>query len=77
MGESLLRVRDVLERTGVTRQMLNNYSMIGLVREQQRTPAGHRLFAPDVVARIRLIGRLNASGYTLREIHEIFLRERG
>ena len=74
MSPSLLRVRDVLQQAEVTRQVLNNYAMVGLIREHQRTPAGHRLFTPGVIQRIRLIQRLNASGYTLREIREIFIK---
>lgn len=77
MSETLLRVRDVLEQARVSRQVLNNYLMVGLLHEAQRTPAGHRLFTPDVVRRIRLIQQLNESGYTLREIREIFLKRRG
>ena len=54
--------------------MLYYYIQLGLITEEERTPAGHRLFGPDVFGKIRLIGRLNSSGYTLRDIREIFLR---
>jgi len=76
MDKPLLRVRDVLEQTGISRQVLNNYLMVGLLHEAERTPGRQRLFAPDVLNRIRLIQRLNQSGYTLREVREIFLRRR-
>ena len=76
MDKPLLRVRDVIEQAGISRQVLNNYLMVGLLHEAERTPGGQRLFAPDVLNRIRLIQRLNQSGYTLREVREIFLKRR-
>jgi len=72
----LLRTRDVLERTKITRQTLYRYITAGLIREAAVTESGRLLFAPEVVAHIRLIRELNESGYTLQDLKEIFFSRR-
>ncbi len=67
-----LRTKEVLDRTGISRQMLYRYITAGLIREQEVTPAGRRLFAPDVIKKIEIIRLVNESGYALRDIKEIF-----
>ena len=56
--------------------MVSSYCMYGLIREAGRTPGGHRLFDADVITRLKLIRELLAHGYTLRDIREIFLRNK-
>ena len=48
--------------------------MVGLIEPAQHTAGGQQLFTDEQVERIRLIKRLNLSGYPLREIREIFLQ---
>ena len=73
---ALLRTKEVLEKTGITRQMLYRYITAGLIEEAERTKTGRLLFSPDVVKRIELIRRVNSGGYPLREIKDIFFRRR-
>ena len=47
--------------------------MVGLLKPAKVTVTGRRLFDQKAVQRIRLIKRLNESGYTLRAIRELFL----
>jgi DNA-binding transcriptional MerR regulator len=47
--------------------------MLGLVKPAAKSPAGQRLFDKEAIDRIKLIRKLNRSGYTLRDIREIFL----
>ena len=68
------RASEVIARTGVTRQMFYNYLAIGLIAPNSLTPGGRNLYGDDCLRRIRLIRRLNRSGYTLRDIREIFMR---
>ena len=70
----LLRTKDVLSLTGISRQMLYRYITAGLIEEETVTSTGRRLFSPDVVKRIALIRRVNDRDYTLRDIREIFFR---
>jgi DNA-binding transcriptional MerR regulator len=72
----LMKIGDVCRHSGLSRQMVSSYCMYGLIREAGRTPGGHRLFAADVITRLKLIRELLAHGYTLRDIREIFLRNK-
>ncbi|HUU11175.1 MAG TPA: MerR family transcriptional regulator [Phycisphaerae bacterium] len=71
----LYRIGDLAERAGVSRQVVSTYCMYGILAETDRTPGGQRLFDDSAVRRIHLIQDLNRR-YTLREIGEIFMRDR-
>ena len=73
MGEpKSYKTKDILEKTGISRQVLQQYITMGLVQESGKTPGGHRIFGDDAVKRIGLIKRMNKTGYTLRDIREVF-----
>lgn len=72
----LIKIGEVCRLSGLSRQMVSSYCMYGLIREAARTPAGHRLFDSRVLGRLKLIRQLVNHGYTLREIREIFIRDR-
>ena len=74
---TLLRIGATAEKAGISRQMLQYYVMLGLVKPAGKSPAGQRLFDKESINRIKLIRRLNRSGYTLRDIREIFLARKG
>jgi DNA-binding transcriptional MerR regulator len=71
-GGELLKTRDVLEKTGISRQVLQQYIVMGLITEKEKTKGGHRRFGRDTIRKIQLIQQLNKSGYTLRDIREVF-----
>ena len=73
----LMRIGAAAEKAGISRQSLQYYIMVGLIEPTEITPTGRRMFDDKAVERIRLIKRLNESGYTLRSIRELFLRGRG
>ncbi len=50
--------------------------MVGLLEPTEVTPTGRRLFDEKSIERIKLIKRLNKSGYPLRAIRELFLEGR-
>ena len=50
--------------------------MIGLLQPSEVTPTGRRLFDKRSVERIKLIKKLNESGYPLRAIRELFIEGR-
>jgi len=72
---ALYRIGEAAEMAGVSRQVVSTYCMLGLLAEVARTSGGQRLFDEATVRRIQLIQNLKRR-YTLREIREIFLRDR-
>ena len=70
---TLLRIGTAAEKAGISRQMLQYYVMVGLIKPAGKSPYGQRLFDQKSISRIKLIRKLNRSGYTLRDIREIFL----
>jgi len=70
----LLRIGELAREAGVSTQTVQYYCMIGLIEENSRTRGGRRLFNRETIRKIRTIGRLNRSGYPLREIREMFLK---
>lgn len=74
--ETLLPTTQAARAAGVSRQTLQYYLMVGLVEPTKRSSGGHQLFDEVTIERIRLIKMMNDSGYSLRDIREIFLRRR-
>lgn len=72
----LMSIGRAAEKAGVSRQSLQYYLMVGLLEPTQVTPTGRRLFDGKSVERIRLIKKLNDSGYPLRAIRELFMEGR-
>ena len=69
----LLPIGQAARQAGVSRQSLQYYLMVGLLEASRTTATGRRFFDRNAIERIRLIKQLNASGYTLRAIRELFL----
>ena len=64
------------KKAGISRQSLQYYLMLGLLEPTEITPTGRRLFDEKGIRRIKLIRKLNNSGYPLRAIRELFLEGR-
>ena len=71
--EKLLSIGPAAEQAGVSRQSVQYYLMLGLMEPTQVSSTGRRLFDKSAVERIKLIKKLNESGYPLRAIRELFL----
>ncbi len=67
-----MKTSEVLERSGVTRQMLYLYTTMGIIEPFEKTAAGHGLFDPTVLARLKIIRDALETGYSLRDVKEIF-----
>ena len=74
--KKLFRIGEVMKYSGLSRQTVHNYTMMGLIVEAERTESGHRLYAEDVFERIERIGNLKKDK-TLKEIREILENEEG
>jgi len=73
----LVSIGQAAEKAGVSRQSLQYYLMIGLLEATETTSTGRRLFDRKAIDQIRLIKKLNESGYPLRAIRELFVEGRG
>ena len=70
----LYRIGEVIRFSGISRQTIHNYTAFGLIREEERTPAGYRLYGEEVFRALRRISELKP-GHTLREIKELLKAE--
>jgi len=71
-----LKISTVAERAGVSKQTVEYYLMLGLLKCKRAPKTGRRIFTEDHIRRIALIRQLNQSGYTLRQIREIWLKNK-
>jgi len=74
--EKLIPIGQAAKKAGISRQSLQYYLMVGLLESAKVTETGRRLFDKASVERIKLIKKLNDSGYPLRAIRELFLEGR-
>ncbi len=68
-----MQIGAAAEKAGVSRQSLQYYLMVGLLEATEVSSTGRRLFDDKAVQRIKLIKKLNESGYPLRAIRELFM----
>lgn len=71
-----MQIGKTAKQAGISRQSLQYYLMLGLMEATETTPTGRRLFDEKAVERIKLIKKLNKSGYPLRAIRDLFLEGR-
>jgi MerR family transcriptional regulator, mercuric resistance operon regulatory protein len=74
--KSLLPIGAAAKKAGISRQSLQYYLMVGLLEPTFVTPTARRMFDEKAIERIRLVKKLNDSGYPLRAIRELFLEGR-
>ncbi len=67
----LYRMQELVWHTGLSRQTLHNYAVMGLIREAGWTAGGHRVFDESVFERLWQVQRLKKS-YRLEEIRLMF-----
>lgn len=67
---------ELARAAGVSRQVVHEYTLLGLLEPARRTPGGHRLYDDAALRRLRLIRDLVESGYTLRDIRTTFFSTR-
>ena len=72
----LIAIGPAAKKAGISRQSLQYYLMVGLLEPTEVTQTGRRLFDKKAIERIRLIKKLNDTGYPLRAIRELFMEGR-
>jgi DNA-binding transcriptional MerR regulator len=68
----LYRIGEVVRYSGFSRQTIHNYTTMGLIREQERTDGGHRMYGEDVFAALAIIKSLKGKR-TLAEIRQVLM----
>ena len=74
--KKLMSIGIAAKKAGISRQSLQYYLMVGLIEPTEVTSTNRRLFDEKSIERIKLIKKLNKSGYPLRAIRELFLEGR-
>ncbi|MGA2172091.1 MAG: MerR family transcriptional regulator [Sedimentisphaerales bacterium] len=72
----LVSIGVAAKTAGVSRQSVQYYLMMGLIEPAEVTKTSRRLFDQKSIERIKLVRKLNGSGYPLRAIRELFLEGR-
>ena len=65
--KKLYKIGEVMRYSGLSRQTIHNYTMLGLLTEEERTESGHRLYGEAVFERIERIKELRTR-LTLKQI---------
>jgi len=68
MNEAGIQIGDLAKRAGVTVDTVRFYERRKLLPSASRTGGGFRLFAPELVERIRFIKQAQELGFSLDEI---------
>jgi DNA-binding transcriptional MerR regulator len=64
--------------TGVSTDLLRHYERIGVLPPPARASNGYRIYAPQMVTRVRAVRRSVSLGFSLAELSRIFaVRDRG
>ena len=73
--KKLYKIGEVMRYSGLSRQTIHNYTMMGLIKETERTETGgHRLYPESVFERLKRIDMLRLHR-SLREVQEILHNE--
>ncbi len=71
----LYKIGELIEYTGISRQTVHNYTLIGLISPVKRTKSSHRLYSEDSIKKLMKITEYKKKGYTLEKIKEILTRK--
>jgi DNA-binding transcriptional MerR regulator len=66
-----LRVGELAKRTGKTVRALHLYEELGLLAPIHRSKGGFRLYAPQAIARVEWISKLQDAGFSLHQLKDL------
>jgi DNA-binding transcriptional MerR regulator len=70
-GVSMLRIKQMIQATGLSADTLRYYESLGLLLPASRLESGYRLYDEKGVARARFIRNCQTAGFTLNEIKQL------
>jgi MerR family copper efflux transcriptional regulator len=68
-----LKIGELAERCGVSRDTIRFYERVGLLRRPSRTASRHRVYGEQAVEQLRLVRSLQGLGLTLEDIGRLLL----
>jgi len=68
---TMLKIGELASKSGLSRDTIRFYEREALLPQPERTPAGYRLYSPDVVERLSFIKQAQTLGFSLTEIREL------
>jgi MerR family Zn(II)-responsive transcriptional regulator of zntA len=71
MSKDVYPIREIAAKIGVQPESIRYYERIGLLPKARRTSAGYRVFTREHLERVELIKKMQALGFSLREIREM------
>ncbi|MBB1243847.1 MerR family transcriptional regulator [Streptomyces durbertensis] len=71
MGERLMRIGEVAERTGLSLRTIRHYEEVGVVSPAERSEGGFRLYGEAEVRRLRLARRMRPLGFCLEDVRAL------
>jgi DNA-binding transcriptional MerR regulator len=71
----LYRIGEIVECTGLSRQTIHNYTVMGLISEAERSQGNQRLYSQDVFDRLSRIIAMKKQGMKMVEIRRLLERE--
>jgi DNA-binding transcriptional MerR regulator len=69
--KTMLPIREIAARSGVSVHTLRYYEREGLLPRPDRSPSGYRLYPPEAVRRVRLVRVLRSLGFRVRELRSL------
>ena len=69
-GHGLLKIGDVVARTGLTERAIRHYERLGLIKPD-RSAAGQRLFGVEALRALASVRILKRAGFSLAEIETL------
>lgn len=66
-----LKIGELAARSGLSRDTIRFYEREALLPESARTPAGYRLYGPEILGHLAFIKQAQALGFSLAEIREV------
>jgi Hg(II)-responsive transcriptional regulator len=66
-----LRIGQLAEQTHVNKETIRYYERLGLIPPPSRTKSGYRIYKIQSVDRVNFIKKMQALGFTLKEIDQL------
>lgn len=71
VGERLMQIGEVAERTGLSLRTIRHYEDVGIVAPSERSMGGFRLYTETEVRRLALVRRMRPLGFCLEDVRAL------